>query len=436
MKLLPIQKLYLGIATAVFALHLVVAAFAKPSFTLTMFGDAIPCVLLLVAILAFRDNFRSRAGILSVFWKVFAAGLASMFLSQAYWFYYDWRRLTSSPSPVVGDSLFLLANVFVLSALALRPHSSSAGRDLRIRSLDFAIMSLWWLCLYGYFALPWQFVIQDFNRYNPAYYLLAFLQHLVIVAALVALSVRKRGTWRTFYLLLAVAFVFIASGNLLLSMAIDGGTYYSGSYYDTLFFLAVYLFTVVAVFGAGLEPQEDSAPNRELVQSVWTARIAMLVILSLPLIALLGLRQKAVPLGVSVFRLRLVFGAMFVLGALVYWKLSLLARELVRLVRLTRASIENLRAVEQQVSHSEKLVALGRLASGAAHEISNPLTAILGYSELLADIPSLTPDDRANAQQIREQVHRAQAAVASLRNTLRQNSPPPLNLLVDKKPVS
>jgi len=136
-----------------------------------------------------------------------------------------------------------------------------------------------------------------------------------------------------------------------------------------------------------------------------------------------------------VFRLRLVFGSMFLLGTLVYWKLSLLSRELVRLVHLTRDSIENLNTVQRQVGQSEKFVALGRLAAGAAHEISNPLTAILGYSELLSDVSSLSEQDRQGAQHIREQVHRAQAAVASLRNTLRQNSPSP-SLVLDKKSVS
>jgi signal transduction histidine kinase len=428
----PRQKAYLVIATTVFLHQPVVAAIAKPSFGLTMYGDALPCALLILAILAIRENFRSLPGILPVFWKVCAGGLALMLLSQAYWFYYDWRRLTSTPSPVPGDSLFLFAHIFFLSALALRPHSASAGRDLRIRSLDFALLSLWWLCLYGYFALPWQIVVQDFSHYNPAYYLLVFLQHLVIVGVLIVLSLRKRGAWRKFYLLLVVAFVLIAGGNLMLSVAIDGGTYYSGGFYDTPFFLAIYLFTMIACSGASLEPSEDTTPNRELVQSVWTARMAMVVILSLPLIALWGLRSKAAPQGVGIFRLQLVFGALFVLGGLVYWKLSLLSRELVRLVRLSRDSVENLRAVQQRVSHSEKFVALGRLAAGAAHEISNPLTAILGYSELLADLPSLSGEDRANAQRIREQVHRAQAAVTSLRNTMRQNAP----AMVDKKLVS
>jgi signal transduction histidine kinase len=340
--------------------------------------------------------------------------------------------LTSTPSPVPGDSLFLFAHVFFLSAFALRPHSASAGRDLRIRSLDFALLSLWWLCLYGYFALPWQIVVHDFSHYNPAYYLLVFLQHLVIVVALITLSARKRGAWRMFYLQMVVAFVLIAGGNLMLSVAIDDGSYYAGGFYDTPFFLAIYLFTLIACFGSSLEPSEDTTPNRELVQSVWTARMAMVVMLSLPLIALWGLHSKTAPHGIAIFRLQLVFGSLFVLGGLVYWKLSLLSRELVRLVRLSRDSVENLRAVQQRVSQSEKFVALGRLAAGAAHEISNPLTAILGYSELLADVPSLSGEDRANAQRIREQVHRAQAAVTSLRNTMRRSAP----ATVDKKLVS
>jgi signal transduction histidine kinase len=65
---------------------------------------------------------------------------------------------------------------------------------------------------------------------------------------------------------------------------------------------------------------------------------------------------------------------------------------------------------------------LGRLAAGATHEVSNPLTAILGYSELLADIPTLSAEDRQCAQEIQVQVHRAQAAVISLRNSLRAPS--------------
>ncbi len=122
---------------------------------------------------------------------------------------------------------------------------------------------------------------------------------------------------------------------------------------------------------------------------------------------------------------------MFFIGALAFWKLNLLARELMQLVKLTQASIENLKAVQGRITQSQKLAALGRLAAGATHEISNPLTAILGYSELLADIPSLSGDDRNNAQVIQEQVHNAQSAVNSLRSSLR--NPPPSHPLATQK---
>jgi signal transduction histidine kinase len=413
------HKILLGIACAIFCLHAAVAAFAKPSFALTIFGDALPCGLLIVGILAVRENFRFRRGVLPIFWKLMAAGLFQMLLSQAYWFYYDSLRRYSSPSPVIGDTLFLLAHVFFLSAFVLRPHSASAGHDMRLRHLDFALLTFWWLALYGFLALPWQLVIQDFSKYNPAYYLLALIQHLMIIIGLAVVWKRSTGLWRTFYGSFLCLFVLIAAANLLLSVAIDHGVYYSGGFYDTPFLLSLLLVTVVATFGPSLQPGEDKTPNREINQSLWTARIAMVAILSLPVIALIGSFEKNVPEDVTAFRLRLVFGAMLLLSGLVFRKLTLLARELRRMVRLSQASLENLKSVQSRVTHSQKLAALGRLAAGATHEISNPLTAILGYSELLTDIPSLSPPDRESAQIIQKQVHRAQAAVNSLRNSMR-----------------
>ena len=432
MSIQPRHKVLLGFAFAIFLLHAIVAAFARPSFPLTIFGDAVPCGLLIVAILAVRENFRFHRGSLPLFWKLMAAGLFQMLLSETYWFYYDSLRRYSSPSPVIGDTLFLLAHVFFLSAFVLRPHSASAGRDMRLRHLDFALLTFWWLALYGYFALPWQIVLQDFSKYNPTYYLLALIQHLMIIIGLAVVWKRSRGLWRTFYGSFICLFVLIAIANLLLGVAIDRGVYYSGSFYDTPFLLSLFLVTVVATFGSSLQPEEDKTPNREINQSLWTARIAMVAILSLPVIALFGSFEKSVPEDVAAFRLRLVFGAMLLLSSLVFWKLTLLARELRRLVRLSQFSLEKLKNVQARVTHSQKLAALGRLAAGATHEISNPLTAILGYSELLTDIPSLSPPDRESAQIIQKQVHRAQASVNSLRDSLRNpNSPHPTP--VDKR---
>jgi signal transduction histidine kinase len=53
-----------------------------------------------------------------------------------------------------------------------------------------------------------------------------------------------------------------------------------------------------------------------------------------------------------------------------------------RFIALKRAS-EELEAAQEKLIRSEKLASVGRLGAGIAHEIGNPLSAILGFVELL-----------------------------------------------------
>jgi len=52
---------------------------------------------------------------------------------------------------------------------------------------------------------------------------------------------------------------------------------------------------------------------------------------------------------------------------------------------------ENLQSAQSQLIQSEKLASLGQLVSSIAHEINNPLTPILGYSQLLISQTSVDP---------------------------------------------
>jgi len=115
MKFLPRHKLYFAMSVGVLLLQLGVAAVAKPSLALTLAGAAFPCALLMIAILAVGENLRRGTGLLPLFWKLIAAGLATMLLSQIYWFHYDSVRQFATASPVPGDTLFLLAHVFFFS---------------------------------------------------------------------------------------------------------------------------------------------------------------------------------------------------------------------------------------------------------------------------------------------------------------------------------
>jgi two-component system NtrC family sensor kinase len=79
-----------------------------------------------------------------------------------------------------------------------------------------------------------------------------------------------------------------------------------------------------------------------------------------------------------------------------------------------------LQRLQAQMVQTEKLVSLGQLAAGAAHEINNPLTAILGYSDLLADDASLPEKTRGVAAKIRDQARRTKTLVGNLLSFARQ----------------
>ena len=104
---------------------------------------------------------------------------------------------------------------------------------------------------------------------------------------------------------------------------------------------------------------------------------------------------------------------MLIMGAMVFMKQHLLDRELLGLLRTSEQSFQNLRRLQAQLVQSEKLASLGQLVGGAAHELNNPLTAILGYSELLTETP-LSTEQQALAKKIAQQVRRTKTLVSSL----------------------
>jgi len=55
---------------------------------------------------------------------------------------------------------------------------------------------------------------------------------------------------------------------------------------------------------------------------------------------------------------------------------------------------------EQQLSHARKLASIGELASGVAHEINNPLTAIVGFAELQLEREDLPEETRRDLMRI------------------------------------
>jgi signal transduction histidine kinase len=404
------------------------ASFLPRSFGLTAFSDIIQSLLLLSGAAAFVPLALRTRGRVRLFWSLIAMGVTFWLAYQMFWTYYEvWLR-RDVPDLCAWDIVLFLHMVPLMAALGIRPQFSRDEYSARVGRLDFALLLVWWFYLYVLIVMPWQYVVPDVPAYNRHLNDVYVAEKLVLLTALLGSWIASKGEWRRIYAwLFGMSFCY-SGASTLCNWAIARKTYYTGSFFDVPLFAAMASLSWVAL-RTKAESLESDAYGGSSAYGVWVARCSMIAVFSLPLFAVWAMSDGGVPSKVRLFRVSLTLMAAFSMGITILIRQRILDRELVRLLEHSRAAIEQLKRLQAQVLQSEKLASIGQLVGGAAHELNNPITAMLGYSDLLLSTP-LSAEQKPMAAKIGQYVRRTKSLVASLISFARQAPAPkaPLDL--------
>lgn len=391
--------------------QLIATALLKHGYALTVIGDTLQSLLLIVGTGAALANLRAPRGPAREFWFAMSCGIGLWAVVTLLWTWYEVVLKQPVPNPFVGDVFLFLHEAAMIGAFARQPHRAEYWNQT-LSAFDLAHLLLWWIYLYAFLAFPWQFLVVDVQLYGTYFNALYVVEHVLLLAVSGVMVLQSSGGWRRIYGGFFAAALLYDATSVAANLAINVGKYYTGSVYDVALALSMAAFAWVSL-SAREKKLEAPDPNRYEV-TFWPGRMALLALASLPVLLLWTLLHSTAPHRVVMFRLGLTLVMTFAIGALVGVRDEIAHRAVLQLVRGIQADMDKVTSMRDQLLESEKLTSLGRLVAGATHEINNPLTAILGFSEILQDDLGIGEAHRSRVRQIHQHAVRIKETVAAL----------------------
>ena len=382
--------------------------------------DLLECLVPLFANTCLLWNAASPYRRRNAFWMLLALGCALWLAGQLVVTYEELQLHRQVQSPFPGDILFFLHVVPWMAAVALVPHARKMRETLRYGFLDLVLLATLWLYVYIFVAMPWKTVWPDPELFRQRDLQVYMLENLIVLAGFGILSARAKGAWRTVYLNLFGAMLLYDLGLMAAYWADNHGAVYPADLFDLPLIASFLWLGTTGIIARKLAPEPDPLPSQIRRDVQWPAQLAMLGVLAAPLLAMWTVFVSKTPPAVQRYRLLATLVVLVIGTGLVFFRQQLVYQERTGLVHELWESLENVKRLQTHFVQSEKLSSLGQLAAGAAHEINNPLTAILGYSDLLIEEHPAQTRAHTLGEKIRDQARRTKDLVTNLLSFARQ----------------
>ena len=382
--------------------------------------DLLECLVPLFANTCLLWNAASPYRRRNAFWMLLALGCALWLAGELVVTYQELQLHRQVESPFPGDILFFLHIVPWMAAVALVPHARKMRETLRYGLLDLVLLATLWLYVYIFAAMPWKTVWPDQDLFRQRDLQVYMVENLIVVVGFAVLSSHAKGAWRKIYLNLFGAMLLYDLGLVAAYWGDNHGVAYPADLFDLPLIASFLWLATTGILARKMEPEPDPLPSPVRRDVQWPVQLAMLGVLSAPLLAIWTVFVSNAPTEVQKFRLLATLIVLVVGTALVFFRQHLVYQERSGLVHELWESLENVKRLQTHFVQSEKLASLGQLAAGAAHEINNPLTAILGYSDLLIGEHPAQTRAHTLGEKIRDQARRTKDLVTNLLSFARQ----------------
>ena len=379
-----LSRWQLGAVVGFLLLYTIVSVVGRPGFALTAFSDITGTALWLVAIAMMLWAAFSNQGRTRWFWILLAASAGMVGCNLATWLYYEVITGKAPPDPFWADIPLFLQPVPMMAAAAMRPGSRQREQKFHLTTLNFLILLLWWVCVYMFLVYPNEYILPNKVTFISYYYSLFILEFSVLLAVLGGMALVAQGAWRKIYWHLFLAGSLYLLGYQWLNAALEREEYYSGSFYDVPNYAAICWFILIALRARNVPSEPLTEGGREQAADL-PGILAALAVLSLPIMGLYELFLDPHGSQLLLYRVAVTLAGILLMGVFVFLRQMLLNRELARLLLESRENLQRLQSAQSQLVQKERLAGVGQLVSGVAHELNNPLTAVIGYSDLLLE---------------------------------------------------